>query len=470
MSGFKMNRRHFLKGVGVTMALPMLEAMIPCRAFAAGPAQRFVSIYFANGIMWNGAAGSTYNNWECSGTETNFTLSRALMPLNAYKSSLTVVHNLRNLAAEEGMRVDSTTAHWLSTSSFLTGQRYETETHATKLRYAGSSLDQLIGANTPNKFKSLVIGNNYTTEHSGDSRGAAELLNQISWKSQTEQVPRLMTSKAVFDRLFAGGLPNTTTTQPDTAAQKRSQMKLSVVDAVREDAKRLITKLGTADRQKLDQYLTSVNELEKRIQSESTPTTTTTVACSTLPTGGSFQTDTNAFNTKMIPERSRNMMDMMIIAFQCDLTRVVTFMLENEHSELASSSVNYTGLDLSHHTSSHYLDDPAKHVPVKEYFGQWQTNQVAYLINKLQSTADSVNTGSLYDNTLIMAGSGMGDSHAHSFSNLPMILAGRGAGHIGGRLLRYNGQSYSNFLATLAQKFGLPAQMGLSTGTLANLF
>lgn len=470
------DRRYFLKGLGVTMALPFLEAMTPLRnlAYAAGPAQRFVSMYFANGIIWQGAAGTNTNNWQCTGTETNFQLARALTPLEPYKNVLTVIQGMTNLAAVEGIRIDSTTAHWLSTSSFLTGQRYEVETHATRLRYDGASLDQMIAELSSTKFKSLVIGNNYTTEHSGDSRGAAELLNQISWKSKNEQIPRLVTSKSVFDRLFSGGLPGTTTTTPtiDAAAVRRHQMKLSVVDAVREDAKRLISTLGTADKIKMDQYLTSINELEKRIQKEE-PQSEPTVsmqACGVLPSGGTYQTDTNAFNQNMIPQRSKNLMDMMVLAFQCDLTRVVTFMTENEHSEVPSASVGSTGTNISHHTSSHWVDDAANFIPIKDYFGRWQTAQVAYLIEKLKNTQDGINGGTLLDNTLIHAGSGMGDSHWHSFDNVPILLAGGGAGHKGGRFLNYKGQHYSNFLATLATKFGLPGKVGLSTGTLSNLF
>lgn len=468
------DRRYFLKGMGVTMALPFLEAMLPFRnlAYAAGPAQRFVSMYFANGVIWNGAAGSQNNNWQCTGTETNFQLARALTPLEPYKSFLTVVEGLTNVAGIEGMRVDSTTAHWQTTSSFLTGQRYDTETHSSKLRYAGSSLDQMIAELTSNKFKSLVIGTNYTTEHTGDPGGPAEVLSQVSWKSQTEMVPRLQTSKAVFDRLFSSGLPTTQINAPDAATLSRHQMKMSVVDAVREDAKRLITNLGSADKIKMDQYLTSVNELEKRINAEEPTSGPTVVQCSTIPTGGSYQTDTNAYNTAIIPQRSKNMMDMMVIAFQCDLTRVVTFMTENEVSVVDSYSLggNSIGANLAHHTASHWADDPAKYVPVKDYFGRWQTTQLAYLLEKLKNTPDGINGGSLLDNTLIHAGSGMSDSHNHSMDNLPVLLAGGGAGHKGGRLMRYPNQNYSNFLATLAIAFGLPGKIGLSNGTLSRLF
>ncbi|MNS95933.1 hypothetical protein D3C72_1302130 [compost metagenome] len=324
------------------------------------------------------------------------------------------------------------------------------------------------------KFPSLVVGNSYLAEHAGDSRGAAELLNQISWRSKTEQVPRLVTSKQVFDRLFSGGLPGGTTTTPSTdpAVARRQAMKLSVVDAVREDANRLMANLGNADRIKMDQYLTSINELEKRIKLEApnAPPTVAAGSCGTIPAGGTYQSDNNATNTNMIPQRSKNIMDMMIIAFQCDLTRVVTFMTENEHSELPSASAGSTGSNISHHTSSHWADNPGLYLPVKEYFGQWQTSQMAYLIDKLKNTQDGINGGTLFDNTLVHAGSGMGDSHLHSFDNIPILLAGGGAGHKGGRLLKYNGQHYSNFLATLATKFGLPGKVGLSTGTLGNLF
>ncbi|MNL17440.1 hypothetical protein D3C87_1385350 [compost metagenome] len=172
----------------------------------------------------------------------------------------------------------------------------------------------------------------------------------------------------------------------------------------------------------------------------------------------------------MIPQRSKNLMDMMVLAFQCDLTRVVTFMTENEHSEVPSASMGSTGTNISHHTSSHWADDQGQFLPVKEYFGKWQTAQVAYLIEKLKNTQDGINGGTLLDNTLIHAGSGMGDSHLHSFDNIPIILAGGGAGHKGGRYLNLKGQHYSNFLATLATKFGLAGKVGLSNGTISNLF
>lgn len=474
MSKLHINRRYFLKGMGTAVALPFLEAMLPSlvtsKAFAAGPAQRFVGIYFANGIMARGAPNTVYNNWECSGTETNFTLSRALQGLSAFQSDISVIHGLTNVAAEEGMRVDGGTAHWLSPSSFLTGQRYETETHATRLKYEGASLDQMIGNATNTKFKSLVVGNNYTTEMSGDSRGSAEVLSQISWKSRLEQPARLVTSKSIFDRLFSDGLPNTSTSQPDSGAIKRNALKLSVVDAIREDAKRLNAKLGAADRQKLDQFLTSVNELEKRVKNEATPQIVTGAACGTIPQGGTYQTDTNQFNTKMIPQRSKNIMDMMVIAFQCDLTRSVSFVLDNEHTGIAAGDLALPGQNYPHHYSSHYLDFPNILVPVKEQFCIWQTAQLAYLLGKLRATSDAMNGGTLLDNTLVMYGSGMGDSHDHSFKNVPVLLAGHGCGHRGGRLLRYPNQNYSNLLATIAEKFGLPAQVGLSNGTLSNLF
>jgi hypothetical protein len=222
----------------------------------------------------------------------------------------------------------------------------------------------------------------------------------------------------------------------------------------------------------MDQYLTSINELEKRIKLEApnTPPTVPAAACGVLPTGGTYQTDNNAVNVDIIPQRSKNLMDMMVLAFQCDLTRVVTFMTENEHSEVPSASIGSTGTNISHHTSSHWADNAGLYIPVKDYFGKWQTAQMAYLIEKLKATQDGINGGTLLDNTLVHAGSGMGDSHLHSFDNIPILLAGGGAGHKGGRFLKYPDQHYSNFLATLATKFGLPGKVGLSTGILNNLF
>lgn len=445
------------------MALPYLEIMLPSKAYAAGEStQKFLGVYFGNGVMMRGDPNTIYNNWQCAGSETAWTLSRALQPLLPYKNMLNVIHGMPNDGLRGAMALDGGTAHWGSASSFLTGQSYDALNHTTKLLKPGMSLDQMIGNLSPTKFKSLVLGNYYTTEHSGDNRGAAEVLNQMSWKSQSEQVPRLTTSKAVFDQLFSSGAPSV-----DPTVIRRNQMKISIMDAVKEDAKRLMLSLGSADKQRLQNYFDSVNEAEKRIVLENSSQAPLVMP----PAGGSYQTDKNAFDANAILQRSKNMMDMIVIALQTDMTRSISFMIDNEHTDVPVAALGGTGIrNLACHTASHYMDSPTDYVPVKEFIGRWQASQMAYLLDKLQATKDPLNAGSLLDNSVVLYGTGISDSHSHQSDNTPIVLAGKGAGLISGRLLQYPNVPYSNLLATIAGRFNLPAKIGLSSGTISGLF
>lgn len=460
---FKLDRRTFLRGFGTTIALPFLEAMLPERAYAATAPQRFIAVYLGNGVMLSGAAGGTTNNWESTGTETAWTLARALQPLAPYKADLIQVQGMTNDGGQFGMGIDGGTAHWLAGTTFLTGQNYDHANRATRvaLYQPGASIDQLIAARTPNGLKSLVMGTMSVDAYpNSEARGSNKLLFQVSWASQTAQVPRMETSAAVFNRIFAGGTP----TQTDQAAALRAAMKKSIFDGVLADANRLITNLGAADRAKMDEFMTSVTEVERRIAAE-TPATGSCAA----PTGTAatvYTSDTNRSNEAIINARVRNMSDLIAIAFKCDISRVATVVLQNEHTYSDLHNLDGATFNAAHHDASHYRDtgSPSQ----MDFVNKWQSTQVAYLMSKLKAATDV--TGTVYDNTLTLFGSGMGDSHDHSFQNTPtLLIGGRGLGMTPGRLVKVPGAKYSNFLQTIMSKYGVTGTVGRSNGTIAGI-
>jgi len=455
-----LDRRTFLRGAGTLIALPFLEVMLPLRAFAqaAGVPQRFVAIYFGNGVI----------DWNCTGTENNWTLPQNLLGLLPFKADITPIQGLINDAGLFGYRMDGTTAHWQASTAYLTGQTYDWPNRATRVALygAGSSLDQMIAQATPNNKKSLVMGchPNYLYAGGSSVRGSHQYLTNISWTNQTTQTPRFVSSKSVFDYLFSNGIP----TQSNAAALARAAQKKSILDDVLGDIQKLNSRLGASDKQKLDEFFTSVNEVQRRVAAE---VPSSQVIC-TVPNNPSYISDANnggdGYTNPVINQRARNMADMLTIAFQCDITRVSSFMLTVEHSyENVFYYEGANGSTVRHHDASHYLDNATVYRPVMNTFKRWEAAQFAYLLGKLKNTSD-VN-GPLLNSTLLMFGTGMGDPHNHDLRRVPMILAGRGAGHVPGKLLNMNGARHTDLLATIAQKFKLPAKVGMSQGTFGNI-
>lgn len=457
-----MDRRTFLRGAGTLIALPFLEAMMPLKAFAqaAGAPQRFVALYFGNGAR----------GWDCSGTENNWTLSNTLQGLAPYKNDISSVQGLVNDAGLFGSSLDSTTAHWQASVTFLTGQTYDWANRANRvaLYSAGSSVDQIIAQATPNSKKSLVMGCHPTYLYPGgstDQRGSHAYLTHISWSNQTTQTPRFVSSASVFNYLFSNGVP----AQSNAAALQRAAQKKSILDDVLGEIQKLKQKLGSNDKQKLDEYLTSVNEVQKRIASEAA---NSQVAC-TIPNSAPFSADNNndipsPYANTVVNQRARNLSDLLTIAFQCDITRVSSFILVTEHSYIEDFYYDTgAGIRNAHHEASHGLNDRPDDVVAN--VNRWAANQYAYLIGKLKTTSDAY--GPLLNNTLLMLGTGMGNQNTndHDLNKVSMILAGRGGGHVPGRLINVPGAKHSDFLATIAQKFGQPAKVGMSTGTIAKI-
>ena len=472
----KLDRRTVLKGAGVSIALPLLEAMMSSKAHAAESPQRFISVFFGNGVKQGtnvdpfqnpGATrypvGHEYNTWECGGSENDWQLSKALQPLNPYKPYLNVVKGLFNDAFDMGVKKgDNDIGHWLSSTSFLTGLYYDyaRRKDAAILAQPGSSLDYLIAQKTGRKH--LVMG---ATDvfGSGDDRGVGQLTTQITWKSQTEQVPKLETSKKVFDFLFGDA---TAPAQTTTEAQRRLFLRKSVLDSVTGQLSKLVGRLGAGDRAKMDEFLTNLREVERKTAAEAGATPLPAGSCSVAD--GSvitrYKSDDNWLAFNRVDQRANNMIEMLALALQCDIVRTCSFVLTHEVCNYEHQYF-FNGSQLAswHHEVSHYKSEPS-YSALKDQFDLWHTNKLGKLLGLMQN----VNEGgqNLLDSSLVHYGCGMADSQYHLRSDLPILLAGRGTGLRTNRLIQHQGKNYSDFLATLAGRYGLTPKIGLSTGTL----
>lgn len=250
-----MNRRTFLRGAGVTMALPFLEAMLPIHASAAvgGAPQRFVGMMFPNGVMCT----PTENNWECTGSGSNYNLASALQPLAPYKNYISPILNLTNGGYKQMYAMEAGQSHWYASPTYLTGQpiAWGQRFQGVKLLNPGASLDQLIAAKTPNQVKSLVMGlERRDGAYNDPAFGSDHIATEISYSSQTVMPDRLDTSAQVFNALFGsgGGTLPTTTTPANTLTMRRK----SIIDLVKGDLDSLMKNLGSRDKIKMDEFLT----------------------------------------------------------------------------------------------------------------------------------------------------------------------------------------------------------------------
>lgn len=459
-----LSRRTLLRGLGTAISLPPLEAMIPIgpRAQAATrPALKFAAVYFSNGTVNVGTPGSGSNYWRCPArSETDWDLSRTLEPLADLKAYVTPVLGLYNHAHAEVEVVDGRrtpgVAHWTNPTSFLTGLpqawSWSDPSSIVRLMRPGRSIDQEMAAKaqaqTPGGFRvpALVMGV-YSTETFGSGpKGSKYLLNMISWSSQDRQTPRHATSAAVFRELFGSARPGETA---EREAQRR-RLRKRMVDFTREDLRALLPRLGPSDRQRMDEFITGLNDLETRIDNEGR----TAPACA-KPAIGSTETYT---------QRATNMADLMVVAFQCGLTRVSTFMLDTEHQD-TSLQLTVGGVSGGHHTISHYRMNSTLSKAVA--INRWQTERFAYLLRRLRDTRD-IDGSSLLDNAMVLYGCGMGDGDQHNRKDIAAVLAGKGGGLPAGRCKIYaDSPRHSNLLLALLHRWGVNApSWGNSTGVL----
>jgi hypothetical protein len=448
-----------LKGMGVSMALPLLEAMQPLTSFGAGAAtatgeapKRMAVLFFPNGVR--------QDKWTPEGEGKDFKLSPLLEPLKEHKDDLLVLTNLWNQATNTG------DGHYVKDAAFLTGTTI-TKTTGADVRSNGISMDQLIAQKIGNMtpLPSLELGLETPRTGVDTNVGYTQLYGaHISWSSPVTPVAKEINPRLAFDRLFrskAGGSTN--------PARDRS-----VLDLVMDDAKRLKAKIGHGDQRKLDEYFESVRAIERRIEFDAKRQATEYADLGILKKEinqlderiTKFQKDPNQFGIDRT-ERVRLMLDMMVMAFWSDSTRVATYMFGNSVSSLNFSFL--PGVKESHHEASHHNNEEAK---LEQYriISTWFPTQLAYMLSRMKSIKEG--NGNLLDNSMVLFGSGFRDGNSHNPHNLPIILAGKGGGTIStGRHITYAKDStLCNLYLSMIRRMGVEAErFGDSTGELAKL-
>ncbi len=438
------SRRTVLKGLGTAIALPVLDAMWPALAAAdqvASPAKplRLAFLSVPNGIHMP--------DWTPAAEGYDFELPYILEPLQCVKHDLLV---LSGLTHDKGRpNADGPGDHARSAASFLTGCQ-PVKTAGANIR-VGISVDQFaaqrIGHIT--KFPSVELGIEPGRSAGGcDSGYSCAYSNTISWQSDNTPVAKEVNPRLVFERLFSNRVDRS---GPDTPA-KRNLYKTSVLDFVSEDARRLKPRLGKTDQRKLDEYLGGIRELELRI-AQAEQETGAGVQELNIPPG----------MPQDFAEHARLMCDLLVLAFQADLTRIATFMLANEGS---NRSYRPIGVADGHHDLSHHGGDPAKHAKIRT-INRFHVSQLAYLLEKLQAIPEA--DGTLLDHSMIVYGSGIGDGNRHNHDNLPVLVAGKGCGTLRtGRHVRYPDETpMANLFVSMLERVGTPPdRFGDSTGPL----
>lgn len=434
-------RRTFLQGVGATLALPMLDAMRPARAAADGSApRRLAYVFFPNGAIMP--------DWKPEGVGTDYELPKTLQPLAPHKSDLLVISGLaHDMARAHG---DGAGDHARSCATFLTGS-HPRKTDGADIE-AGVSVDQVaaseIGKQT--RLPSLELGIEAGRQAgSCDSGYSCAYSSNISWKSPTTPMAKEINPRAVFERLFGNGVDDA------KARAERNFYRKSILDFVSDDAARLRARLGQTDRRKLDEYLTSVREIEHRIE-QSDVETKRQIPDMPVPEGVPSQ----------LSEHIRLMYDLMLVAFQTDTTRIATFMLANEGSNRAYREVDVKD---GHHQLSHHRDDEKK-VAQLQRIDQFLIEQFAYFLERLKATPDG--DGTLLDHSMITYGCAISDGNRHRHEDLPCLVAGRGAGAVTtGRHMKIETETpMANLFLSQLEAVGVQRErIGDSTGKLPGL-
>lgn len=430
-------RRTFLRGLGTTLALPLLDAMVPAlSAKSLKPAPRLGFVYISNGVI--------QEQWNPTATGTAFDLPPILKPLEPVREHVNILSNLAHLQADTFG--DGTGDHPRASAAWLTGvHAYDRTRPGVEVQLA-TSADQIaaqeIGRGT--QVSSLELTVDFPTQGSCDS-GDCFYVNTVSWRNPTTPNPTESRPRIVFDRLFGdGGSP----------AQRLAQAQDtgSILDSVTQEANRLASTLGAQDRSKLSEYLDSVRDIEQRIQNiEAKGQQSIDLPDRPVDVPATFED-----HTKM-------MFDLQVLAFRADVTRVFSMILARE---LSSRTYPNIGVPEQHHAVSHHRNDPeliAKKAKIDTYHVQLFT----YFLQKLQATPDG--DGTLLDHSLITYGGGMGNGNLHRHTDLPCLLAGKlGGGFKTGRHLKYPDNTHmTNLLLAILDKAGVQIEkLGDSTGVI----
>lgn len=445
----RISRRTLLRGAGITMGLPLLEAMLPRTALGGARNARQTPVRMAFLYTPN---GMHMPDWMPPHRGDEFEVPPILEPLARFKSEMTMFGGLTlNGARALG---DGGGDHARSVAAYLTGA-HPKKTDGADI-YNGVSVDQVaaekIGDRT--KLASLELGLERSAKAGNcDSGYSCVYTSNMSWRSPTSPVAKEVDPAAVFDRLF-GHFTADTSLQNQS---KRDRYQASVLDLVREDAQDLSRMLGVKDRQKLDEYLYAVRDLERRIASAGKLRNAE---------AGVPDFPRPAGVPRELEEHATLMFDLMTLAFQTDSTRVITFMFTN-----AGSNRSYPQIQVSegHHDLSHHGNDAQKQAKISQ-INRYHASLFAYLIERLAATPEG--EGTLLDNCMVIYGSGIADGNRHNHDNLPIVMLGRGGGTVTpGRFLAYpNETPLTNLYLSMLDRVGAPTKaLGDSSGPLEGL-
>ena len=432
-------RRTFLRGVGATLALPVLDAMTPAFSAETTRPTRMAFMQTPNGIF------NLNGEWTPKAVGANWELTRTLEPLAAFKDRMLVISGLDNQQAA-GLTGEIGGDHPRACTAWLTGTHAKMTSGADL--HAGISVDQIaakeFGKET--QLASLEIGLE-APEIVGacESAYGCAYYDTISWRNETTPLPMENRPRALFERLFGDA-----GTDPKLRLAIRQEDR-SILDAIGVDVKRLRLKVGGQDRSKIDQYLDAIRDVERRMQlAEKQGHQEITIG---TPTGA----------PEVFSDYYKLMADLMVLAWQTDMTRVITFQMGHEMSGRAYPEL---GFGDAHHPCTHHQGDKEKQEKTTK-INILHTKMLAYYLGRLRDTADG--DGSLLDHTTILYGAGISNSQRHSGDNLPLLLMGGSSGRIkGGRHLKYTDKPMmANLLVTLMDKMDVPVDhVGGSNGKL----
>ena len=434
-------RRTFLRGVGASLALPLLDSMIPARTLlaqtAARPTTRLGFVYVPHGAIMD--------KWTPATVGSGFEFTPILKPLEPFRDRLNVISGLGHRAA------DTTAVHSLSPTTWLSGVRPKATQGVDA--FAGVTADQIaaqaIGQDSPLPSMELA-----TEDHSGligscDRDYGCIYMNTLSWRTPETPLPMEINPRKVFERMFGQG---------GSAAERlaRIQEDRSILDAITREVSSLQLQLGPSDRQTMTQYLENVREIERRIQRAEKSQGDEDLLLPARPAGVPFDFE----------EHVALMYELMALSYQANITRVITFMVSREVSNRTYTQIGVTD---GHHAISHHqnrAEKMEKNVRIQTF----NINQFKGFLDKLQAMPDG--DGTMLDHTLLLYGSNMSNSNAHDHYPLPNIVVGGAAGKMkGGRHLKYADHTpMTNLLVTMLDKVGVTQEkLGDSSGTLENL-
>ncbi len=448
-----LNRRHFLRGLGASLILPTFESLKSFPAFAEGPAGarlattatgmplRTAFVFFPNGAIPSA--------WWPQGDLNESIISDTLRPLEQNRQDIQILGGLDHLCANPGL--DGAGDHARATGVFLTGVRLNKS--PTEIR-AGISIDQAIARETGHltRLPSLELScDDIRKAGACDSDYSCAYQYNLSWSSASTPVTPEVNPRLAFERLFGAGAPGSRTEN----LKRRLSEQRSILDFVFDDARRMEGRLSSSDKDKLDQYLTSIRSIETRIQR-------------TESFGVPIEPDGET--PRGIPSDRADyiqlMYDLIAMAFQTDSTRIATFCLAHDGD---NRPLNEIGIFQGHHDLSHHSNRPEKIKKVAE-IDRWYITQFSKFLRQLQEAKD-LDGNSILHNSMILYGGGNADANLHTHTNLPLILAGGGGGLLTpGRYVKHGAKPAANLLLSIADRMGARwERFGDSNAPLANI-